>query len=68
MRVGFVIDWNIDISSLMVLARNMFRELGELMNEKQTFTVTAITQNLLGVGDINPVSYTHLTLPTNREV
>jgi len=52
-RVGFVIDWNIGISSLMVLARNMFRELGELMNEKQTFTVTAITQNLLGVGDIN---------------
>ena len=53
MRVGFVIDWNIDISSLMVLARNMFRELGELVNEKQTFTVTAITQNLLGIGDIN---------------
>ena len=35
MRVGFVIDWNIDISSLMVLARNMFRELGELVNENK---------------------------------
>ena len=53
MRIGFVIDWNVDISSLMVLARNMFRELGELMNEKKSFTITAISKNLIGIGDIN---------------
>ena len=53
MRIGFVIDWNVDISSLIVLARNMFRELGELMNEKKSFTITAISKNLIGIGDIN---------------
>ena len=45
MRVGFVVDWNTDISSLMVLARNMFRELAKLMNEKKSFTITAISKN-----------------------
>ena len=53
MRVGFVVDWNTDISSLMVLARNMFRELAKLMNEKKSFTITAISKNFLGIGDIN---------------
>ena len=53
MKVGFVIDWDVGISSLMVLARNLFRELGTLMNEKKTFTVSAISKDLVGMGDIN---------------
>ena len=53
MRIGIVIDWNIHASSLMGIARNMFRELGKLMNEKQTFTVAALRKNSLGIGDIN---------------
>ena len=53
MRVGIVIDWNIHASSLMGIARNMFRELGKLMNDTQTFTITAIRKDTLGIGDIN---------------
>ena len=53
MRVGIVIDWNVHASSLMGITRNMFRELGKIMNETQTFTITALRQDDLGVGDIN---------------
>ena len=53
MRIGIVIDWNVHASSLMNISRNMFRELGKLMNEKQTFTITALCKDSLGVGDIN---------------
>jgi len=53
MRIGIVIDWNPHASSLMNIARNMFRELGKLMNEKQTFTITALRKDALGIGDIN---------------
>jgi len=53
MRIGIVIDWNVHASSLMGIARNMFRELGKIMNETQTFTITALRQDDLGVGDIN---------------
>ena len=53
MRIGFVLDWNTENQSALVLARNMFRELAFLMNEKKTFTVTGISKNFLGIGDIN---------------
>jgi len=53
MRIGIVIDWNVHASSLMGIARNMFRELGKMMNDTQTFTITALRQDDLGVGDIN---------------
>ena len=53
MRIGFVLDWNTENQSAIVLARNMFRELAFLMNEKKTFTVTGISKNFLGIGDIN---------------
>ena len=53
MRIGIVIDWNIHASSLMGISQNMFRELGKLMNEKQTFTIAALRTDSLGIGDIN---------------
>lgn len=53
MRIGIVIDWNVHASSLMRINRNMFRELGKLMNEKQNFTITALRKDTLGIGDIN---------------
>lgn len=53
MRIGIVIDWNIHASSLMGISSNMFRELGKIMNEKQTFTITALRSDSLGIGDIN---------------
>ena len=53
MRIGIVLDWNVNASSLMRINCNMFRELGKLMNEKQTFTITALRKDTLGIGDIN---------------
>ena len=53
MRIGIVIDWNIHASSLMGISRNMFREIGKIMNEKQTFTISALRTDSLGIGDIN---------------
>ena len=35
MRIGFVLDWNTENQSAIVLAQNMFRELAFLMNEKK---------------------------------
>ena len=52
-RVGIVLDWNIHASSLMGIARNLFRELGKLMNEKRSFTITGIKLNNIKIGDIN---------------
>ena len=44
-----------------------------LNNDKENFTVSQVSsQNVAEFTDawisLNPVSYTHLTLPTNREV
>ena len=57
MRIGFVLDWNTENQSAIVLARNMFRELAFLMNEKKTFTVTGISKNFLGIGDFFTINY-----------
>ena len=53
MRIGIVLDWNVNASSLMRINCNMFRELGKLMNTQQNFTITALRKNTLGIGDIN---------------
>ena len=45
MRVGFVIDWNLDSSALMNIARITFRKLGKMMNETKSFTITAVPRN-----------------------
>ena len=52
-RVGVVLDWNIYASSLVGIAQNLFRELGKLMNEKRSFTITGIKLNNIKIGDIN---------------
>ena len=52
-RVGVVLDWNMYSSSLVGIARNLFRELGKLMNEKRSFTITGIKLNNIKIGDIN---------------
>ena len=53
MRIGIVLDWNLNVSGLMNIARNTFRELGELMNETKSFTISAIPLNSIRIGDIN---------------
>jgi hypothetical protein len=45
MRVGFVIDWNLNSSALVNIARITFRELGKMMNETKSFTISAIPRN-----------------------
>ena len=45
MRVGFIIDWNLNSSALVNIARITFRELGKMMNETKSFTISAIPRN-----------------------
>lgn len=53
MRVALTLDWWMGSTSLKVLVKNMFRELGKLMNEKRTFTIAGIRTDTIGIGDIN---------------
>lgn len=48
-----VLDWNTNASSLMNINRNLFRELGKLMNQTKSFTIAAIKESSVGIGDIN---------------
>lgn len=47
------INWNLDASSLTNIARNNFRELGKIMNETKSFTLSAVSIHSLGLGDFN---------------
>jgi glycosyltransferase involved in cell wall biosynthesis len=53
MRIGIVLDWNVNASSLMRINQNLFRELGKLMNEKKSFTIAGIKLSSINIGDIN---------------
>ncbi len=53
MRVGMVLDWWMHATSLVNLSKNMFRELGILMNKHQDFTIAGIRFNQIKIGDIN---------------
>ena len=47
------INWNLDASSLTNIARHNFRELGKIMNTTQSFTISAIGIQSVGLGDFN---------------
>lgn len=53
MRVAMPINWNLFASSLTNIAKNNFREIGKLMNETKSFTITAIGIQAISVGDFN---------------
>ena len=53
MRVAMPINWNLNASSLTNLARHNFREIGKLMNETKSFTLSAIGIQSVGLGDFN---------------
>jgi glycosyltransferase involved in cell wall biosynthesis len=53
MRVAMPINWNLTASSLTNITRHNFRELGKLMNETKSFTLSAIGIQSLGLGDFN---------------
>lgn len=55
MRIGIAVDYGkyANASSLNLIARKVFLELGKIMNQKKTFTITAIKYEDIGVGDVN---------------
>lgn len=55
MRIGVAVDYgrHANASSLDLIAKKVFLELGKLMNEKKTFTVAAIKYHDIGIGDVN---------------
>jgi glycosyltransferase involved in cell wall biosynthesis len=53
MRVAMAINWNLGASSLTNIARNNFREIGKIMNETKSFTLSAIGIQQVGLGDFN---------------
>lgn len=55
MRIGIAVDYGkyANASSLNLIARKIFLELGKIMNEKKTFTISAIKYDDIGIGDVN---------------
>ena len=55
MRIGIAVDYGkyANASSLNLIARKIFLELGKLMNETRTFTISAIKYEDIGIGDVN---------------
>lgn len=55
MRIGVAVDYGkyANASSLNLIARKVFLELGKLMNQKKTFTISAIKYEDIGMGDVN---------------
>ncbi|MGI0010295.1 MAG: hypothetical protein ACREAE_02720, partial [Nitrosopumilaceae archaeon] len=64
MRIGVAIDYGkyANASSLHLLAKKTFLELGKLMNEKKTFTVAAMLYDDIGMGDVN-IHYDCVCIP-----
>jgi len=53
MRIGMALDWWMHATSLTTLTKNMFRELGLLMNKKKSFTIAGIQVDHIGIGNVN---------------
>jgi glycosyltransferase involved in cell wall biosynthesis len=53
MRVAMAINWNLYASSLTNIARHNFREIGKIMNETKSFTLSAIKIQQVSLGDFN---------------
>ena len=53
MRVAMTLNWNLDASSLTNIARHNFREIGKIMNETKSFTLSAIGIQSVSLGDFN---------------
>ena len=55
MRIGIAIDYGsyANASSLNLIAKKIFSELGKLMNERKDFTIAALRYEEIGIGNIN---------------
>ena len=64
MRIGIVTDYGryANSSSLNLISRKIFSELGKLMNERKDFTITALIYENIGIGDVN-LHYDCISVP-----
>lgn len=64
MRIGIAVDYGkyANATSLNLIARKVFLELGKLMNEQKTFTISAIKYEDIGIGDVN-LHYDCISVP-----
>lgn len=64
MRIGIAVDYGKipNASSLDLVGREMFRELGNLMNKNRTFTIAALKYDNIGLGDVN-IHYDCISIP-----
>ncbi|MGI0056437.1 MAG: glycosyltransferase family 4 protein, partial [Nitrosarchaeum sp.] len=55
MRIGIVVDYGsfANASSLNLIAKKIFSELGKLMNQRKDFTIAALRYEEIGIGNIN---------------
>jgi glycosyltransferase involved in cell wall biosynthesis len=53
LKVAMAINWNLDASSLTNIARHNFREIGKIMNETKSFTLSAVAIQSVSLGDFN---------------
>lgn len=55
MKIGIAVDYgkHANASSLHLIARKVFLEMGKLMNEKKSFTIAALKYQDIGIGDVN---------------
>jgi len=64
MRIGIAVDYGkyANATSLNLIAKKVFLELGKLMNKKKTFTVAAIRYESIGIGEVN-MHYDCVSIP-----
>ena len=55
MRIGIVIDYGsfANATSLNLIAKKVFLEIGKIMNKEKNFTITALRYDDVGIGDVN---------------
>ena len=55
MRIAVAVDYGKipNATSLDVVGRELFLELGKLMNKEKSFTIDALKYSNLGIGDFN---------------
>jgi len=55
MKIGIIIDYGsfANATSLNLIAKKVFLEIGKIMNEKKDFTITALRYDDIGIGDVN---------------
>lgn len=55
MRIGIAVDYGkyANASSLNLIARKIFSELGKLMNQRKDFTIAALIYENIGIGNVN---------------